>query len=75
MVLSCDFSESNLSFGAEITDVVKTLQSIKKGIDLLDTRRTDLRAGDEDGTEPDDGLDDGAYDDVEDEGLTQPVRR
>ena len=56
-------------------DVVKTLQSIKKGIDLLDTRRTDLRAGDEDGIEPEDGLAGEAYDDVEDEGLTQPVRR
>jgi len=32
-------------------DVVKTLQSIKKGIDLLDSRRTDLRTGAEDGSE------------------------
>ncbi len=55
-------------------DVVKTLQSIKKGIDLLDTRRTDLRADDDDG-QPEDGLDGGAYDDVEDEDLAQPVRR
>jgi regulator of protease activity HflC (stomatin/prohibitin superfamily) len=31
-------------------DVVKTLQSIKKGIDLLDSRRADLRADDANGT-------------------------
>ena len=59
-------------------DVVKTLQSIKKGIDLLDTRRTDLRADEVDG-QPEDGLDGGAYDDVRDEDadedLAQPVRR
>ena len=55
-------------------DVVKTLQSIKKGIDLLDSRRTDLRADDADG-QPEDGLDGGAHDDVEDEDLAQPVRR
>ncbi|MDQ3128298.1 MAG: hypothetical protein M3Q66_07595 [Chloroflexota bacterium] len=55
-------------------DVVKTLQSIKKGIDLLDSRRTDLRADDDDG-QPADGLDGGASDDVEDEDLAQPVRR
>ena len=30
-------------------DVVKTLQSIKKGIDLLDARRSDLRADEHDG--------------------------
>jgi F0F1-type ATP synthase membrane subunit b/b' len=36
-------------------DVVKTLQSIKKGIDLLDSRRTDLRADEQNGTdEPED---------------------
>jgi F0F1-type ATP synthase membrane subunit b/b' len=56
-------------------DVVKTLQSIKKGIDLLDTRRTDLRAGEDDGNGLDDGRDGEAYDEVEDEGLIQPVRR
>ncbi len=55
-------------------DVVKTLQSIKKGIDLLDSRRTDLRADDDDG-QPEGGLDGGAYDDVEDKDLAQPVRR
>ena len=32
-------------------DVVKTLQSIKKGIDLLDSRRTDLRADEQNGAE------------------------
>ena len=57
-------------------DVVKTLQSIKKGIDLLDTRRTDLRAGDADGVEPDDGLEDEAAVDVEDdEGVAATARR
>ncbi|HET9346320.1 MAG TPA: hypothetical protein VFO05_11540 [Candidatus Limnocylindrales bacterium] len=36
-------------------DVVKTLQSIKKGIDLLDSRRTDLRADEQNGADqPDD---------------------
>ncbi|MBA2719720.1 MAG: hypothetical protein H0U52_10845 [Chloroflexi bacterium] len=64
----------NVLIGLE-GDVVKTLQSIKKGIDLLDTRRTDLRAGDEDGTEPEDPGDVEAYDEVEHEGLGQPVRR
>ncbi len=57
-------------------DVVKTLQSIKKGIDLLDSRRADLRAGDEDGIGPDDAVDVEALDDVaDDEGAPQPVRR
>jgi vacuolar-type H+-ATPase subunit E/Vma4 len=56
-------------------DVVKTLQSIKKGIELLDSRRTDLRAGEDDGLGPDDGLDGEAFDDVTDEGEPQPVRR
>ena len=57
-------------------DVVKTLQSIKKGIDLLDSRRSDLRANEEDGGGPDDGLVDEAYEGVaDDEGLAQPVRR
>ncbi|HEY8800772.1 MAG TPA: hypothetical protein VIM20_09250 [Candidatus Limnocylindrales bacterium] len=56
-------------------DVVKTLQSIKKGIDLLDSRRTDLRSGAEDGTVPD-GFDADAYEGVDDEeGADQPVRR
>ena len=57
-------------------DVVKTLQSIKKGIDLLDSRRSELRADEDDGVGPDEGLEDEAYDDVaDDEGLPQPVRR
>jgi F0F1-type ATP synthase membrane subunit b/b' len=41
-------------------DVVRTLQSIKKGIDLLDSRRTDLRAGEENGSTPGDGYADEA---------------
>jgi regulator of protease activity HflC (stomatin/prohibitin superfamily) len=57
-------------------DVTKTLQSIKKGIELLDSRRTDLRAGEEDGLGPDDGVDDEAFDGVaDDEGVPLPVRR
>jgi F0F1-type ATP synthase membrane subunit b/b' len=57
-------------------DVVKTLQSIKKGIDLLDSRRADLRAGEEDGIGPDDAVDVEALDDVaDDEDAPQPVRR
>ena len=57
-------------------DVVKTLQSIKKGIDLLDSRRADLRAGEENGIEPDDAVDVEELDDVaDDEGAPQPVRR
>jgi vacuolar-type H+-ATPase subunit E/Vma4 len=56
-------------------DVVKTLQSIKKGIELLDSRRTDLRAGEDNGLGPDDGVDDEAFDDVTDEGEPQPLRR
>ena len=55
-------------------DVVKTLQSIKKGIDLLDARRTDLRAGEQNGSdEPDNGyLGEAEFDDEEAE---LPVRR
>jgi vacuolar-type H+-ATPase subunit E/Vma4 len=59
-------------------DVVKTLQSIKKGIDLLDSRRAQLRASDEDGVgeADEDDLDDGTYEDVAaDEDAAQPVRR
>jgi hypothetical protein len=53
---------------------VKTLQSIKKGIDLLDSRRTDLRADEGNGAGPD-GFDE-TEDAVDDEvGPTQPVRR
>jgi flagella basal body P-ring formation protein FlgA len=57
-------------------DVVKTLQSIKKGIDMLDSRRAQLRAGEEDGVEPEDGFDAENLDDaVADEDVAQPVRR
>ena len=57
-------------------DVVKTLQSIKKGIDLLDSRRADLRADEEGGVGPDGSPGDDAYDDAAvDEGAVQPVRR
>jgi len=57
-------------------DVVRTLQSIKKGIELLDSRRADLRAGEDDGFEPEDGLDDEAVDEIaDDEGVAQPARR
>jgi vacuolar-type H+-ATPase subunit E/Vma4 len=58
-------------------EVVKTLQSIKKGIDLLDSRRADLRSVVDDG--PQDGLEDAlaldseANDEQEDASL--PVRR
>jgi hypothetical protein len=57
-------------------DVVKTLQSIKKGIDLLDTRRSELREAEPDDAHPDDGYADEAYDAIEtDEGVPQPARR
>jgi hypothetical protein len=57
-------------------DVVKTLQSIKKGIDLLDARRAELRAAEADPDQPDDGLVDGDAADIEDdEGVAQPLRR
>ena len=57
-------------------DVVKTLQSIKRGIELLDTRRSDLRADEQNGSEPEDGYDDEAVEVVEDdEGVTAAARR
>jgi hypothetical protein len=57
-------------------DVVKTLQSIKKGIELLDTRRTDLRAGEQDEPQSEDGVEDDSAVEVEDdEGLTATARR
>ena len=57
-------------------DVVKTLQSIKKGIDLLDTRRTDLRASETNGTEPAEALDDDDAIEIEDdEGVAATARR
>ena len=56
-------------------DVVKTLQSIKKGIDLLDSRRTDVRPDDENGVGPD-GYEEPADEEIEDEEVApQPVRR
>ena len=48
-------------------DVVKTLQSIKRGIDLLDTRRAELRGGEQNGHDPEDGLDEDELAEVEDE--------
>jgi hypothetical protein len=55
-------------------DVVKTLQSIKKGIDLLDSRRADLRTDEGNGVGPDEFEE--TEDAVDDEvGPTQPVRR
>jgi cell division septum initiation protein DivIVA len=57
-------------------DVVKTLQSIKRGIELLDTRRADLRAGEENGHEPEDAFDDEVEADVDtEEGEPATVRR
>jgi F0F1-type ATP synthase membrane subunit b/b' len=58
-------------------DVVKTLQSIKKGIDLLDSRRAQLRADEEDGVgSADEDLGDEEFEDVaDDEDVAQPVRR
>ena len=55
-------------------DVVKTLQSIKRGIDLLDARRSDLRADELNGTEePEAGWP--AQPEFEDEEAQLPVRR
>ena len=57
-------------------DVVKTLQSIKRGIELLDTRRADLRAGEENGHEPEGGFDDEVEADVDtEEGEPATARR
>jgi F0F1-type ATP synthase membrane subunit b/b' len=57
-------------------DVVRTLQSIKKGIDLLDTRRADLRAGDQNGAMADDGYaDDQPLEPLDDEVAAAAVRR
>ena len=56
-------------------DVVKTLQSIKKGIALLDSRRTEVQVDEENGVGPE-GYDETADEDVEDEeDASQPVRR
>ena len=53
-------------------DLVKTLQSIKKGVEMLDERRAALRARDE----PDDSdRQDGPWDEVEEEeGASEPAR-
>ena len=57
-------------------DVEKTLQSIKKGIGLLDSRRTDLRAGaDDPDAESEDGYAEAAYEAEDDEDVIQPARR
>ena len=50
----------------------KTLQSIKRGIELLDTRRADLRAGERGRGEPDDGSTTRPRRIDEDEGATAP---
>jgi vacuolar-type H+-ATPase subunit E/Vma4 len=55
-------------------DVVKTLQSIKRGIDLLDSRRSHLREGEENGT-GDEALSENAYADEEEEDASQPIGR
>src|SRR3954470_11708193 len=58
-------------------DVVRTLQSIKKGIELLDSRRADLRADGDDGLGPDEAVDDdeAAAGVADDEDQPLPVRR
>ena len=63
----------NVLIGLE-GDVVKTLQSIKKGIDLLDSRRSELRADGDDGVGPD-GFADAEDDVADEEGAPQPVPR
>jgi hypothetical protein len=57
-------------------EVVKTLQSIKKGIDLLDSRRAELRAAEE-GGQPETGFADDINDEIDDEqeDASLPVRR
>ncbi len=56
-------------------DLVKTLQSVKKGIDLLDERRADLReeAADDARRNGTYGAD-GAFDEDEAEGTSEPAR-
>jgi regulator of protease activity HflC (stomatin/prohibitin superfamily) len=59
-------------------DVVKTLQSIKKGIAMLDERRADIRSGPEDGTAaPQQAYDEYAEDDPaeEQEDASLPAQR
>ena len=68
-------TRSTSSSGSRATSC-KTLQSIKRGIELLDTRRTDLRADEQDGAGPDDRLDDEIAIGIdEDEGATVSARR
>jgi F0F1-type ATP synthase membrane subunit b/b' len=55
-------------------DVVKTLQSIKRGIDLLDARRSDLRADQDGHEEPENGWAPEAAE-YDDEEVELPVRR
>jgi hypothetical protein len=58
-------------------DVVKTLQSIKKGIALLDERRASMRAEESlDGMDGMDGVEDGVdgFADEAEEGASQPAR-
>jgi cell division septum initiation protein DivIVA len=57
-------------------DVVRTLQSIKRGIELLDTRRSDLRDGEQNGHEPENGFEAEADAEVDDEeGVPATARR
>jgi hypothetical protein len=58
-------------------DVVKTLQSIKKGIDLLDARRADLRAAEAAGEAAEADFEGEGYDEADDEqeDASLPVRR
>ena len=56
-------------------DVVKTLQSIKSGIDLLDARRSDLRADEQNGDRGARGRLAGRAAEFEDEEAELPVRR
>jgi hypothetical protein len=55
-------------------EVVKTLQSIKKGISLLDERRADDQQPEE-GLPEEDLENVGVYDDDAEEDATLPVRR
>jgi vacuolar-type H+-ATPase subunit E/Vma4 len=58
-------------------DVVKTLQSIKKGIDLLDARRADLRAAEAAGEAAEGEFAGDGFDETDDaqEDASLPVRR
>jgi vacuolar-type H+-ATPase subunit H len=52
-------------------DLVKTLQSIKKGVEMLDERRAALRDQE---AQDDSDQEDGPWDEVEEEGASQPAR-